>query len=125
MRLAGAAKWLRIYVSERAQWQGRPLYAAIVDLLRREGIAGATVHRGIAGYGPSGLLRTARIVQLSVDLPVVIEVIDTAERIAQVLPSVDEMLGEGLMILTDCEVVAYRARRHDHDGDEPGGVEHG
>ena len=111
MRLAGPAKWLRIYVGERDHWHGKPLYVAILDLLRHEGIAGATVFRGIAGYGASGLLHTTRIVQLSIDLPVVIEVIDSAERIAAVLPKIDEMVSEGLIILTDCEVVAYRTHR--------------
>ncbi|GBD18263.1 hypothetical protein HRbin27_00758 [bacterium HR27] len=111
MRLAGSAKWLRIYVGERDHWHGKPLYVAILDLLRHEGIAGATVFRGIAGYGASGALHTARIVQLSIDLPVVIEVIDSAERIAAVLPKIDEMVSEGLIILADCEVVAYRTHR--------------
>ncbi|MFN3337172.1 MAG: DUF190 domain-containing protein [Thermomicrobium sp.] len=121
MRLMGPAKWLRIYVGERDHWHGKPLYVAIVDLLRHEGIAGATVLRGMAGYGASGLLHTARIVQLAVDLPVVIEVIDTAERIAHVLPKIDEMVSEGLIIVVDCEVIAYRSRRQ--RGEMSGGTE--
>ncbi len=118
MRLSGPAKWLRVYVGERDRWQGKPLYAAIIDVLRREGVAGATVLRGIAGYGASGFLHTARIVQLSVDLPVVIDVIDTAERIEAVLPKIDAMVSEGLIIVGDCEVVAYRTRRRVGQGDD-------
>ncbi|MCX7623649.1 MAG: DUF190 domain-containing protein [Thermomicrobium sp.] len=116
MRLAGPAKWLRIYVGERDHWHGKPLYVAILDVLRHEGIAGATVLRGIAGYGASGMLHTTRIVQLSVDLPVVIDVVDTAERIASVLPKIDEMVGEGLIVVIDCEVIAYRTRRAGRGG---------
>ncbi len=115
-RLHGPAKWLRVYLGERDRWQGKPLYAAILDLLRQEGIAGATVVRGIAGYGASGFLHTARIVQLSVDLPVVIDVIDTAERIEAVLPKIDAMVSEGLIIVTDCEVIAYRTRHKSSQG---------
>lgn len=114
MELNGPAKWLRVYVGERDHWHGKPLYIAIVELLRREGIAGATVHRGIAGYGASGMVHTARIVQLSIDLPVVIEAIDRAERIAAVLPKIDAMVSEGLIIVADCEVIVYRGRRPEH-----------
>jgi PII-like signaling protein len=116
MRLAGPAKWLRIYVGERDHWHGKPLYVAILDVLRHEGIAGATVLRGIAGYGASGLLHTTRIVQLSIDLPVVIEVIDKPERIAALVPKIEEMVSEGLIIIADCEVIAYRTRRGGRDG---------
>lgn len=122
MRLAGPAKWLRIYIGERDHWHGKPLYLAIVELFRREGLAGATVYRGLAGYGASGHLHTTRIVQLSIDLPIVIEAIDTPEKIAEVLPKIDEMVSEGLIILADCEVVAYRTRRAtpDRTGSQPG-----
>jgi len=111
MELSGPAKWLRIYIGERDHWHGKPLYAAILDLLRHEGIAGATVHRGIAGYGASGAFHTTRVLQLSVDLPVVIEVIETAERIAAVLPRLREMVSQGLIVLVDCEVVHHRTAR--------------
>ena len=83
--LSGPAKRLRFSVGERDQWRGRPLSAAILDRLRHEGIAGATLHRGIAGYGASGAVHTTRVLPLSVDLRVVIGVVETAERMAAVL----------------------------------------
>jgi hypothetical protein len=78
-------------------------------MLRREGLAGATVLRGVEGFGAKSHLHTARILRLSDDLPVVIEVVDTAERIDAILPRLDEMVGDGMVTLERVEVIAYRA----------------
>jgi PII-like signaling protein len=108
MKIDGPGKWLRIYLGESDHWHGKPLYQAIVELLRREGMAGATVLRGIEGFGANSRIHTARILRLSEDLPVVVEVIDQADRIERVLPMLDEMVGEGLMTLMDVSIVFYR-----------------
>ena len=86
MNLRGRGKLLRIYVGESDTWHGKPLYQAIVERVRQEGMAGATVLRGIEGFGHASRLHTARILRLSEDLPVLIEIVDTEERIERVLP---------------------------------------
>ena len=100
---------LRIFIGESDNIDGRPLYQAIVETLRREGLAGATVLRGIEGFGKSSRLHTSHILRLSEDLPLVIECVDTAERIESVLPRLDEMIGDGLVTLEKVEVRVYRA----------------
>lgn len=111
MKLEGGGKLLRIFIGESDTWHGKPLYQAIVERLRDEGLAGATVLRGIEGFGANSRLHTARILRLSEDLPLVIEVVDAEEKIAGVLPLLDEMVTEGLVTLERVEVIAYRARR--------------
>jgi len=108
MRLEGEGTLLRIFIGESDRWHGRPLYEAIVEVVRREGIAGATVLRGIEGFGADSHLHTTRILRLSEDLPVVIEIVDTAEHIARILPRLDAMIGEGLVTTERVHVVAYR-----------------
>ncbi len=110
MKIQGPGKWLRVYIGETDRWHGRPLFQAIVEVLRREGIAGATVLRGIEGFGAHSRIHTARVLRLSEDLPVVIDVVDSAERIERVLPLLDEMVNEGLITITDVEIVTYRHR---------------
>lgn len=114
MRLQGEGKLLRIFIGESDRWEGKPLYQAIVQRLREEGLAGATVVRGIEGFGAKSHLHTARILRLSEDLPLVIEVVDEALRIDSVLPLLDEMVQEGLVTLERVEIVHYRA-----GGDQP------
>lgn len=109
MRLQGEGKLLRIFIGESDRWEGKPLYQAIVQRLRGEGLAGATVIRGIEGFGAKSHLHTARILRLSEDLPLLIEVVDDAERIDRVLPVLDEMVQEGLVTLERVEIVHYRA----------------
>ena len=109
MRLQGEGKLLRIFIGESDKWEGKPLYQAIVLRLREEGLAGATVLRGIEGFGARSHLHTARILRLSEDLPLVIEVVDEAARIDAVLPILDEMVEDGLVTLERIEVVHYRA----------------
>ena len=113
MKLEGAGKLLRIFIGESDKHGHKPLYQAIVEMLREEGLAGATVLRGIEGFGATSRLHTARILRLSEDLPIVIEVADTAERIEAVMPKIDEMVSEGLVTLERVEVVTYRAQPQD------------
>lgn len=109
MRLQGEGKLLRIFIGESDTWHGKPLYQAIVQRLREEGLAGATVIRGIEGFGAKSHLHTSRILRLSEDLPLLIEVVDEVARIDAVLPMLDEMVGDGLVTLERVEVVHYRA----------------
>jgi len=103
---------LRIFIGESDTHDGRPLYQAIVETLRRDGLAGATVLRGIEGFGKSSRLHTAHILRLSEDLPIVIECVDRAEKIEAILPSLDAMIREGLVTMERIDVRVYRA-----DGD--------
>jgi PII-like signaling protein len=103
------ARLLRIFIGESDTHDGRPLYQAIVETLRRQGLAGATVLRGIEGFGKSSRLHTAHILRLSEDLPIVIECVDTDDKIETVLPALDAMVGDGLITLERVEVRVYRA----------------
>jgi uncharacterized protein len=109
MRIEGPALLARIYIGESDHHDGRPLYEAIVSLLRERGIAGATVLRGIEGYGRAARLHTSRILRLSDDLPILIEVVDREDRLRAALPDIDAMVGEGLITLEHVEVIAYRS----------------
>ncbi len=110
MKLQGEAKLLRIFVGESDRYQGRPLYEAIVLEARRLGLAGATVFRGIMGFGAHSRIHTAKILQLSQDLPVMIEIVDTEEKIQAFLPLLDGMIQEGLVTLEKVEVIRYQSR---------------
>jgi uncharacterized protein len=107
-RIEGEGKLLRIFIGESDRWQGKPLYEAIVEHVRKEGLAGATVIRGIEGFGADSHLHTSRILRLSEDLPIVIEIVDTAENVDRILPSLDEMVGEGMLTVEKVHVIAYR-----------------
>jgi PII-like signaling protein len=109
-------KLLRIFIGESEHYRGRPAHEQILELARREGLAGATVLRGIAGYGRSSRIHTAKILRLSEDLPVVIEIVDAADRIDALLPKLEPLIGGGLMTLERAEVVVYRAKG---DGPQP------
>lgn len=100
---------MRIHIGESDRFKGKPLYQQIVELLRARHYAGATVFRGIMGFGPSSKLHTDRFLELSVDLPIVIECIETEERIDAILPELDDMLGGGLITLERVRVIMYRA----------------
>lgn len=99
---------MRIHIGESDKWRGKPLYEAIVEMLRKEGFSGATVLRGVAGYGGSSVYHTDKILRLSQDLPIVLEVIESAERIEQILPRLDEMVDGGLITLEKVRVILYR-----------------
>lgn len=106
--LAGERTLMRVHVGERDRHEGKPLYAAIVELLRRKHFAGATVTRGVMGFGASSVVHTDRIEILSLDLPMVVECVDTEERIAEILPALDAMIGGGLITLEKVRVIIYR-----------------
>lgn len=111
MRMEGEGKLLRIFIGESDRWRGKPLYEAIVELVRSEGLAGATVIRGIEGFGADSRLHTSRILRLSEDLPVVIEIVDRPEAIDGILPRLDEMVGEGMLTMEKVHIIAYRGTR--------------
>ena len=109
MRIEGPALLARIYIGESDRWEGRPLYQVIVEKLRAEGVAGATVLRGIEGYGRAARVHTAQVLRLSEDLPVLIEVVDREDRLRAILPQIDAMVDGGLITLEHVEVIAYRS----------------
>lgn len=109
MKLEGEGKLLRIFVGESDKWHRRPLYEEIVRVARDRGMAGATVIRGVEGFGAHSRLHTTRILRLSEDLPLVIEMVDTADKIDAFLEEVDHMIEEGLVTVERVEVRKYLA----------------
>ncbi len=99
---------MRIHIGERDKYRGRPLYQAIVELLRERHYAGATVLRAIMGFGSNSRIRTDRVETLSLDLPVIVECVDTEEKIESILPTLDGMIGGGLITLERARVIMYR-----------------
>ena len=108
MKLQEDAELLRIFVGEGDKHHGKPLYEAIVELARQKGMAGATVLRGIMGFGAHSRMHTAKVLRLSEDLPIVVELVDHPERIEAFLPELDAMIQEGLVTLEKARVIAYR-----------------
>ena len=106
MTLRGPARMVRIHFGEDDRWQGKPLHEAIVEEARRRDLAGATVYRGIEGYGASSRIHRKRLLT-SADLPVVVCIIDTAEKIDGFLPTIQEMVHEGMIAISDVEVIRY------------------
>ena len=117
MRLTGTALRLTVFVGESDTWHHKPLFTEIVHRAYAAGLAGASVFRGIEGFGASSMIHTTRLLSLSEDLPVAIVIIDAEERIRAFLPQVDEVVGEGLVIMDEVEVIRYVGR----DGDGRGG----
>src|SRR6476659_5394686 len=109
MNLPAEATLLRIFIGESDRWQHKPLYEAIVLKARELHLAGATVVRGPMGFGKSSRLHTTKILRLSMDLPVIIEIVDAEEKIQAFLPSLDEMMKGGLVTLEKVRVIHYRA----------------
>jgi len=107
MKLAGKAKLLRIYFGEDDKWKGKPLYRAIVEKCRELDVAGATVYRGVEGYGASTLIRRSHLLSISHDAPVMVSIVDSEEKIRNLIPVLDEMVGEGLIAMSDVEVIKY------------------
>jgi PII-like signaling protein len=107
MRLAGEAKLLRIFVGESDRYEGRPLYEVIVLEAKRFGLAGASVFKGFMGYGAHSRIHTAKILQFSEDLPVMVEIVDEEEKIRAFLPTLDRLVREGLVTLEKVEVIRY------------------
>ena len=113
MRIEGPALLVRIYIGEADHRDGKPLYQVIVAFLRERGLAGATVLRGIEGFGAHSRVHTAKILRLSEDLPIVIEIVDAAEKIEAFMPVVDGAIHEGLATIERVRVRFYRAGKPD------------
>lgn len=110
MNLPNEATLLRIFLGESDRWKHQPLYEAIVLKAREMHLAGATVLRGPMGFGKSSRLHTAKILRLSMDLPIVIEIVDAEEKIQSFLPALDEMMNGGLVTLEKVRVIQYRGQ---------------
>ncbi|MBU4564552.1 MAG: DUF190 domain-containing protein [Desulfarculus sp.] len=108
MNLPHEAKLLRVFIGEDDKYDGRLLYELIVEKARKEGLAGATVYRGILGFGANSRVHTTKVLRLSEDLPVVVEIVDAPEKIEAFLPWLDEVIQEGLVTLEKATVIAYR-----------------
>jgi uncharacterized protein len=106
-RIEGEQVLMRIFIGQTDRWERKPLYVALLELFRSKGLAGATVIRGVAGFGPDSIIHEAHLLRLSQDLPIVIEVVDTQEHVDGVLPEVDRMMGSGLITLEKVRVVRY------------------
>ncbi|ONH32857.1 DUF190 domain-containing protein [Pseudofrankia asymbiotica] len=109
-RLAGRALRLTVFVGDSDQWHHRPLSSEIVRRARAAGLAGATVFHGVEGYGASSVVHTTRLLSMSEDLPVVVVIIDEEPRVRAFLPQLDELVGEGLVVLDEVEAVRYTGR---------------
>jgi uncharacterized protein len=117
MKLPDEAELLRVFIGESDKLHGKLLYEVIVESARKRGMAGATVLRGILGFGADSRMHSAKILRLSEDLPIIVEIVDKPERIAEFLPELDGMIQEGLVTLEKVRVLAYR-----HSG--PQGLDH-
>lgn len=109
MKIPTEGKLLRIFIGEADRWDGKPLYEAIVLLAKQEGMAGATAIKGFMGFGAKSHMHTAKILRLSEDLPIIIEIVDSEEKINKFIPHLDAMVKEGLITLEKAHVVVYRA----------------
>jgi len=108
-RFKGERTLMRIFIGESDKYRGQPLYEALIELFRKRGLAGATVLRGVAGFGAnSTAIHTEKVLRLSLDLPLIIEVVETQETIDAVLPELDAMIGGGLITLERAKVILYR-----------------
>ena len=108
MKIEGKGQLLRIFIGENDIWEGVPLYDAIVREARKAGLAGATVMRGFQGFGAESRIHTTKLLRLSEDLPVIVEIVDKEERITSILPVLDDMVTEGLITLENVQIIAYR-----------------
>jgi PII-like signaling protein len=111
MRIPKQGQLLRIFIGERNKYDGRPLYEWIVLQAKQTGLAGATVLRGMMGYGANSRIHTSKILRLSEDLPIIIEIVDTRDKLTQFLKHIDRAIGEGLATLEKADVQFYRCRQ--------------
>jgi PII-like signaling protein len=110
-KFEGERTLMRIHIGESDTWHGKSLHEAIVEFLRRQGFSGATVLRGVAGYGGSSVYHTDKLLRLSQDLPIIVEVVENTERIEKILPQLDQMVEGGLITLEKVRVILYRAAK--------------
>jgi len=110
MSLPTDGKLLRVFVGESDRWDGRPLYEAIVLEARKRGLAGATVIKGFMGFGAHSRIHTAKLLELSQDLPIIVEIVDAVEKIEAFMPDLERMVGDGLITIERAEVRLYRSR---------------
>ena len=110
-KFEGERTLMRIHIGESDKWHGKPLHEVIVEMLRKEGFSGATVLRGVAGFGGSSIYHTDKILRLSQDLPIIVEVVEYTDRIEQILPRIDEMVEGGLITLEKVRVILYKAAK--------------
>jgi PII-like signaling protein len=115
MKFSGKCKLLKIYISEDSKYKGHNLYHALVLKLKEAGVAGVTVTRGIEGFGQEKRLHTTRVLDLTLSLPIIVEVVDIPERIEKAITVVKEMVNEGLIMVTDVNVIKYGAEQLDCD----------
>ena len=116
MRLiSGEQCLMRIFIGESDRYRHRPLHELLVELFRKSGFAGVTVLRGVAGYGAHSIYHTDKLLELSSDLPIIIEVVESRERIEQMMPTIDDMMNGGMITLEKVEVIRYR---HHGKGEE-------
>lgn len=108
MKLPREGQLLRVFIGESDRWEGQPLYEAIVQAARAQGLAGATVFKGVEGFGAHSRVHTTRILRLSQDLPVLVEIVDTEEKVQAFLPTLDTMVREGLVTVEKATVIFYR-----------------
>jgi PII-like signaling protein len=109
--LDGDQQLVRVFIGESDKWHHRPLSTALLERLRKEGFAGATVIHGVAGFGAHSVIHTANILRLSEDLPVLIEIVDTEEQVRRLMPILEEMVQEGLVTVEKVHVVKYAPRK--------------
>ena len=112
-RLIGDQMLMRIFMGESDRHGHKPLYEALVELLRKDGFAGATVLRGVSGFGANRVYHTQKLLDLSADLPMVVEVVDTQEKIYSILPRIDEMMAGGMITLEKVTVIRYSTKKAD------------
>ena len=115
MKISGDGKILRVFIGESDRTGGKPLYESLILEARRHELAGATVLKGVAGYGASSRMHTAKILRLSEDLPIVIEIVDSEEKLRAFIPIIDRLFGEsdcgGLLTLEPVEVIRYQPKK--------------
>lgn len=107
-RFRGERTLMRVFIGESDKYEGKPLYEALLERFRAKRLAGATVLRGVAGFGASSVMHTEKVLRLSLDLPMIIEVVETEEAIQAILPDLNEMIGGGLITLERANVILYR-----------------
>ena len=112
MRIPAEGTLLRVFIGESDKHEGRPLYEVIVAEARRQGLAGATVWKGFMGFGAHSRMHTAKILEMSQDLPIVIEIVDAPDKIEAFLPALDGLVAEGLVTVEPARIILYRAPQH-------------